>query len=83
MITMSKAYKLCGCDGVYLCPIDEHEYFGAVWLSDKKIRENLDMKKIKVIRIYPHISISNGEYLGEEFFVTGITRKELRRILAK
>ena len=82
MITLSQAYKLCDCDGAYLHP------FGAggisrTWLSDKQIRNCLDMKAIKVAKIGPRIDMSDGEFLGMCFEVVGITPEELFKVSMK
>ena len=82
MITFSQAYKLCDCDGAYLRPKGTGSIH-RTWLSDKKIRNCLDMRSIKVTRISPQIDMSDGEYMGMEFEVVGITAKELWMVSLK
>ena len=80
MITLSQAYRLCECDGAYLHPIEKDNDTARIHLSDKQIREHLDMKAIQVTKIRPHIDPYDGEFFGMEFDVSGITREELLKL---
>lgn len=86
MITLSEAMRLCVSakyTGAYLRPINESGPFARVWLSDKAIRNHLDMKKVKVVRIDPHIDMSDGEFMGMVFDVVGVTLPELQKLQFK
>ena len=82
MITLSQAYKLCDCDGAYLHPTGTSG-INRTWLSDRQIRNYLDMKAIKVMKIGPRIDMSDGEFMGMCFEVVGITSVELWKISMK
>lgn len=82
MITLSQAYKLCDCDGAFLHPYGTHG-INRAWLSDRKIRDYLDMKKIRVVKIGPRIDMNDGEFLGMCFEVVGITPEELFKVSMK
>lgn len=55
MITLKQAINLLGlgdCNMVFICR--EHLDFLAPHLTVKQIREKYDMKKTKVVKIYPY-----------------------------
>ena len=84
MITLSKAFRLCGigAESVYLQAASdknsEKHYF---WSA--KLRELVDMKKIKVVGIYPKFDRYDGDFCGMVFTVRGLTGEELRELSHK
>lgn len=77
-MTLIEAYRMCECDGVYLHPLKSSN-IDVEYLSDKKIRDRLDMKAIRVLKIRPKFSFY-GEFLGMEFDVSGVSAETLRHI---
>ena len=84
MITLSKAFRLCGIgsESVYLQAANdkngEEHYF---WSA--KLKELVDMKKIKVVGIYPKFDRYDGDFCGMVFAVRGVDSKELRDLSHK
>ena len=79
MITLSEAFRLCkisDAEGVHLKAADdirnEEHYF---W--SKRLIELVDMKKIKVVCIYPKFYF-DGSFGGMAFTLRGVTSKELK-----
>lgn len=84
MITLTKAFKLCGigAESVYLqAASDTHRIEFFFWST--KLREVADMKKLKVVGIYPKIDVNDGEFKGMVFVVRGMSRDELDAIRCK
>ena len=84
MITLAKAFKLCniGEEAVYLRHVNESS---SVWNQghyywSKRIRDKLDMKKVKVIKIEPAFEHFGPEFIGWRFVVSGITPEELCKV---
>lgn len=79
MITLSKAFRLCGIEReiVYLQTIGSRNDF---FFTARKIRNKLDMKKIKVIRIEPRFEHFGPDYLGMLFVVRGIDGEALKQL---
>ena len=84
MITLSEAFRLCDVrdEPVYLRHVEESN---SVWNTghyfwSKKIRDKLDMRKIRVIKIEPAFEHFGPEFIGWRFIVAGITPEELTRI---
>lgn len=82
MITLSQAFRLCGIDHevVYLQAVGSRDDF---FFSERKIRNMLDMKKIKVIRIEPRFDRFGPDYLGMLFVVRGIDGESLKKLYWK
>ena len=84
MITLAEAFKLCDIkeENVYLRHVEESN---SVWNSghyfrSKKIRDKLDMRKIRVVKIEPAFEHFGPEFIGWRFVVAVITPEELTRI---
>lgn len=87
MITLSEAFKLCDIkeENVYLRHVEESN---SVWSSghyfrSKKIRDKMDMRKIRVVKIEPAFEHFGPDFIGWRFIVAGITPEELTRIECK
>ena len=82
MITLSKAFRLCGIDReiVYLQAAGSRDNF---FFAARKIRNKLDMKKIRVIRIEPRFDKFGPDYLGMLFVVRGIDGEALKQLYWK
>lgn len=82
MVTLSQAFRLCGIDHeiVYLQAVGSRDDF---FFAAKKIRNKLDMKKIKVIRIEPKFECFGPDYLGMLFVVRGIDKRALEKLYWK
>lgn len=84
MITLAEAFKLCDIkeENVYLRHVEESN---SVWNSghyfrSKKIRDKMDMRKIRVVKIEPAFEHFGSDFIGWRFIVAGITPEELTRI---
>ena len=84
MITLSEAARLCDINQDYLVSfvVANERSRGVVTLSTNAAYKFLDMQKIKVHKIYPDID-RDGEFMGMEFTVSGITFDELFKISLK
>lgn len=81
MITLSQAFRLCQIEDkpVFLQAVDDRSN-DTVYFNPKWIRNHMDMRKIKVIRIEPLFEKYGPDYLGVLFVVRGISYIDLRRI---
>lgn len=73
MVTLIEAFRLTDVrddEVVYLRPKGKTR-FDSIIISGKKVREKLDMKIVKVIRITPRFEMYGYGYEGIEFTVTG------------
>lgn len=80
MITLSEAFRLCniGEEAVYLQMAgDKANKRYHFW--SRKVREKLDMRKIKVVGIRPLWETYGPNYLGLLFIVRGITQEQLQQ----
>ncbi len=81
MITLSEAFKLCDIteEHVFLLHVDEPK---SVWNDghyfwSSKIRNKLDMKHIRVLKIEPCFEHFGSDFKGFKFTVAGITPEKL------
>ena len=73
MVTLIEAFRLTDVrddDIVYLRPKGQARFYSII-ASGKRIREKLDMKRVKVVRISPRFEVDGYDYEGIEFTVTG------------
>lgn len=73
MVTLIEAFRLTDVrddDIVYLRPKGQTRFYSII-ASGKRIREKLDMKRVKVVRISPRFEVCGYDYEGIEFTVTG------------
>ena len=85
MITLSKAFRLCGVTGnevVYLKAADDPNH-NEYWFWTGRIIELFDMKKIHVIKIRPKFSIPDFTFKGFVFTVRGMNADDLRKMSYK
>lgn len=80
MITLTQAFRLChiGNEVVYLKPKGETVRSTGIW--SKRLRELVDMKKIKVVGIDARFETYGPSFLGMEFTVTGLSQIEIERL---
>ena len=81
MITLSQAFRLCniGDESVYLQAASDLNYEDFYFWSSK-LRELVDMKKLKVVGIYPKHDRYGTDFCGMAFTIRGMTAKELREL---
>ena len=81
MITLSEAFRLCntGDESVYLQAASDLNYEEFYFWS-ARLRELVDMKRIKVVGIYPKFDRYGSDFCGMVFAVRGMTTKELREL---
>lgn len=81
MITLSQAFRLCniGDESVYLQAASDPQYEEHYFWS-AKLREMVDMKKIKVVGIYPKFDRYGTDFCGMAFVVRGKTYSELWKL---
>ena len=81
MVTLSEAFRLCntGDESVYLQAASDPHYEEYYFWS-AKLRELVDMKKIKVVGIYPKFDRYGSDFCGMVFAVRGMTAEELRKL---
>ena len=82
MITLSEAFRLCeiGRESVYLQTTDSKTFRGEYYFWSDRLRELVDMKKIKVVKILPNFERHGPDFLGMKFIVSGITEEELLKL---
>ena len=83
MITLIQAFRLCDIrkDEIVSLRVYQAGLFGrSVAVMPEKVRRVLDMKRIKVHKIDTRFGY-DGDFLGFEFLVTGITEDALRKKL--
>lgn len=83
MITLSEAFKLCGIkeETIYLRHVEEsNSVWSGHYFWSKKIRDKMDMRKIRVVKIEPAFEHYGSDFIGWRFIVAGITPEELTRI---
>ena len=80
-ITLSEAFRLCniGNESVYLQAASDPQH-GEYYFWSAKLREMVDMKKIKVVGIYPRFEKYGYDFCGIAFTIRGMTAKELREL---
>lgn len=85
MLTLIKAFRLCQIcnEPVFIRSVDGN-IFAERYFWSEKVREQFDMKKVRVVRIEPLFSrYEYNSYRGMLFVVRGITDKELAKIEQK
>ena len=83
MITLVQAFRLCDIrkDEIVSLRVYQAGLSGrSVPVMPEKVRRTLDMKQIKVHKIDTRFGY-DGDFLGFEFLVTGITEDALRKKL--
>ena len=82
MITLSQAFRLCniGDERVYLQAASDPNY-NEFYFWSAKLRKLVDMKKLKVVGIYPRFERYGSGYCGMAFTVRGMNAEELRKLM--
>ena len=85
MIPLSKAFRLCDIreEHVYLRVVGPGQNREYICFWAPRLRELVDMKKIRVLRINPRFQTYGDAFLGMSFEVVGISKEELRRLSHK
>lgn len=81
MITLSQAFRLCDirAESVFLRAATDDKYLEHYFWAPN-LRELADMKKIKVVKIYPAFEHYGPGFKGMCFVVRGISSDKLRKL---
>ena len=78
MIDLREAFKLTKVQNgniVYLRPYGANR-FNSILATGRQVREQYDMRKLKVVSIQPRFERFGPDYMGMEFTVIGLKNKE-------